>query len=74
MFVCFLISAISGLLFLFAPKGPRAGWYQFENLGRDDLRDIHFIFGILMILFGLIHFVLHWNWIVAMTKSIFKKM
>lgn len=74
MLICFLVSAISGVFLLFSPKGPRAGWYKvIEGGRRGDLNDLHIIFGILMIVFGLIHFILHWNWIVVVTKSFFKR-
>jgi len=73
MFVCFLITAISGILFLLFPEGRRSGWYQIGGLTKGELKDFHTIFGILMIIFGAIHFLLHWRWIVAMTKSFFKK-
>jgi len=73
MFISFLISAISGILFLFFPIGPRAGWYEIFGLSRGELRNIHVIFGILMVILGTIHFLLHWKWIVVMTKSFFKK-
>jgi hypothetical protein len=69
--VCFLVLSVSGVCFLFIPAGPRAGWRQAGNF-RGDLRDIHTIFGILMIVYGVIHFLLHWKWIVAMTKSFLK--
>ncbi len=73
MFICFLITAISGILFLFFSEGRRSGWYQIGGLTKDELKDFHTIFGILMIIFGTIHFLLHWRWIVAMTKSFFQK-
>jgi hypothetical protein len=73
MLVCFVITAISGILFLFFPKGPRAGWYEIEEFHKRDLIEIHTFFGILMTLFGLIHFLLHLKWIVTMTKNLLKK-
>ncbi len=73
MFICFLITAISGILFLLFPEGRRSGWYQIGGFTKGELKDFHTIFGILMIIFGTIHFLLHWRWIVTMTKSFFKK-
>jgi len=71
MLVCFLVLAVSGIWFLFIPAGPRAGGRQAGNF-RGDLRDIHTIFGILIIACGIIHFLLHWKWVVAMTKNFLK--
>jgi cytochrome b subunit of formate dehydrogenase len=73
MLVCFVITAISGMLFLFFPKGPRAGWYEIGSFNKGDLNTLPKYFGILMILFVLIHFLLHLKWIVTMTKNLFKK-
>jgi cytochrome b561 len=73
MLVCFVITAISGMLFLFFPKGPRAGWYEIGSFNKGDLNALHKYFGILTILFVLIHFLLHLKWIVTMTKNLFKK-
>jgi hypothetical protein len=73
MLVCFVITAISGMLLLFFPKGPRVGWYEVGGFHKRDLIEIHTFFGILMILFGLIHFLLHLKWIVTMTKNLLKK-
>jgi len=69
MFICFLVSAIYGVSFLTSPRGPRAGWHQLEGIKIGDLRDIHIVFGVLMILFVIIHFILHLDWIITMTKS-----
>jgi len=73
MFICFLFSAISGILFLFIPKGPGAGWYRLEILERGNLKDFHIIFGVLMIVLGLIHFILHLKWVIAITKDFLGK-
>ena len=72
LLVCFFVTAISGILFLSIPKGPKTGWYQIGGWYKTDLRDFHAIFGILMIVFGVIHFLLHLSWIVAMTRHFFK--
>ena len=73
MLICFLGSVISGVLFLFFPEGRRFGWHEIGGLTKRELKDFHTIFGILMIIFLTFHFFLHWRWIVAMTKSFFKK-
>jgi len=73
MFVCFLVIAGSGIMFLFFPTGPRARYYNLGIWNRGEVREIHTIFGILMIIFAIIHFVLHWKWIIATTKNFFQK-
>jgi len=42
--ICFLVSAISGVLLLFSPKGPRAGWYEIGGFNKGDLNDVHLEF------------------------------
>jgi len=37
MLICFLVSAISGVLLLFSPKGPRAGWYKVIEGGGGEI-------------------------------------
>jgi hypothetical protein len=70
--ICFLVAAIFGVLLL-PPKGPRAGWYEIGGFNKGDLNDVHKYFGVLTILFGLIHFLLHPKLIATMTKNLFKK-
>jgi TRAP-type uncharacterized transport system fused permease subunit len=60
--ISFAIVAVTGIL-----KFPALG-------GRmRDYVPLHDWSGIIMAVLVLIHLVLHWNWIVAMTKSFFKK-
>jgi len=73
MFVCFLVSAVSGILLFIFLTGPRASWYEIGGFNKGDLKHVHEYFGILTILFVLIYFLLHLKWIVTMTKNLFKK-
>jgi len=75
MTIAFVITAISGLvIFFFLPSGVKQGSYQtFLGIIKGTWSTIHDRSGILFILLGLIHFILHWNWIVAMTKNLSKK-
>jgi heme/copper-type cytochrome/quinol oxidase subunit 4 len=74
MALCFLIVAISLILFLFYPSGPRGRWQQTANIfGGCGLKQVHSIFGILMVLFVIFHFILHWKWIVLMAKNLLRK-
>ena len=75
-FISFLVTAITGLLiFFFLPSGERNGGVHntLLGLGRHDWGDIHDWAGIIMIIFAVLHIVLHWNWIVVMTKNLFKR-
>ncbi|PIN70616.1 hypothetical protein COV93_00730 [Candidatus Woesearchaeota archaeon CG11_big_fil_rev_8_21_14_0_20_43_8] len=76
MGISFLISAVTGLImFFFLPSGVKQGRYQiFLGITKDAFGNVHSYAGIAMALFVLLHFILHWNWIVCMTKNIlFKK-
>jgi hypothetical protein len=73
----FLVVGISGIYFLFLTTGGYEG-------GQNPLWDPGFIFsrttwdlihtwsGVLMIVSGLIHFAIHWRWVVNMTKRFFQ--
>jgi len=73
-FISFFVTAISGLVIkIFMPSGVRQGRLQ-EYLGiqKATWSQIHDWFGILLIIFVIIHIALHWNWISDMTKNISK--
>ncbi len=74
-FISFLITSITGLIiFFFLPNGIRQGRFQeFFWITKDFWNFIHIWSGILMIVLVIIHFILHWDWIVCMTKNIFSK-
>lgn len=73
-FVSFLITAISGLAIkFFMPSGVRQGRYQeFMGMQKGAWSEIHDVSGILFILLVLIHLILHWDWMVCMTRNFFK--
>ena len=76
----FIAATVSGLVLLTAGSG---GGYQGGRnpaysrelwlFTRFQWKDIHNWSGILMALGVLGHLVLHWNWMVCMTKNIFKR-
>jgi hypothetical protein len=71
----FLAAAITGLvLFFFLPGGVRQGRLQ-EFLGviKETWSGVHTWAGIAMIVLSVVHLILHWNWIMCMTKSLLKK-
>jgi len=75
MLLSFIVTAITSfVIFFFLPSGVRQGRYQeFFGVTKDVWSAIHVWFGMAMILIVILHFVLHWNWIVCMTKTIFKR-
>lgn len=70
----FVITAFSGLAIkFFMPSGIRQGRFQeFLGMEKGIWSEIHDWFGILFIVFVLVHLVLHWDWIICMTKNIFR--
>ena len=74
--VSFLVTAITGLaIMIFLPPGEGNGGvhnYLF-GYGRHDWGAIHDWAGVAMTIAVIIHLVLHWSWIVNMTKGLFKK-
>lgn len=75
MFLSFLVTAVTGLvIFFFLPSGVKQGGYQeFLGIIKGTWSTVHDWAGIVMLVFVLIHFILHWKWIITMTKNLFKK-
>jgi len=72
--VSFAVAALSGLAIkFFMPSGVRQGRLQdFLGIQKGVWSKIHDWSGILLIVFVLMHLILHWDWIVCMTKNIFQ--
>ncbi|PIU80871.1 MAG: hypothetical protein CO140_00685 [Candidatus Moranbacteria bacterium CG_4_9_14_3_um_filter_40_7] len=70
----FILTALSGLAIkLFMPGGVRQGRSQeFLGIQKEVWSEIHDWAGILLIILVIIHFILHWEWVVGMTKNIFQ--
>lgn len=71
----FLVTAVSGIYFLFLPAsyngGRTAGWdpnFLFSRLTWDI---IHTWGAVVMILAALVHFAIHWRWVVNVTRRFF---
>jgi len=73
-FIFFFINAVSGLaMLIFMPSGVRQGRLQeFLGIQKAFWLETHNWSGIILIILIIIHFILHWEWIVYMTKNIFK--
>lgn len=77
LFIGGVITALSGLYFLFLPVGGYMGgrnpMYGIVILfTRHTWGDIHIWASIVVLAFGALHIPLHWKWIVSMTKRAVK--
>ncbi|MCJ7702491.1 MAG: DUF4405 domain-containing protein [Anaerolineales bacterium] len=77
LFVAGVITALSGIYFLFLPvggyQGGRNPMYGIIILfGRHTWGDIHIWAGVAIMALGAIHIPLHWKWIVSMTRRAVK--
>jgi cytochrome b subunit of formate dehydrogenase len=76
--ISFIVVALSGVILFFAGSGGYQGGrnprYAQEVMGVSRLlwKDLHDWSGIAMMGGVLLHLVLHWKWIVCMTRNIFK--
>ena len=74
MFISFLVTAITGLILkFFLSSGKRSGQNEFLGIIKGNWELVHDWIGILLIFIVIIHIVLHWNWIVSMTRGLFKR-
>jgi hypothetical protein len=67
--VSFIICAISSVYFLIFPASGSAGQVFIFNKTTWDL--IHTWSGVLMIMTALLHFGLHWKWVVNISSKMF---
>jgi hypothetical protein len=79
LFIGALVASVSGIYFLFLPvggyQGGRNPMYGVKVLfERSTWDDLHTWGGIVMIAAAAIHIIIHWDWIVRMTKRIVKEL
>lgn len=72
----FLLTAASGIYFLFAPSGGiqggrNAGWDPGFLFSRTTWDLVHTWAGVVLIGASVVHFWIHWHWVKNMTKWIF---
>jgi len=72
-----LIASLSGLYFLYFPSGGYQGgrnpYYNIQVLfSRHTWDDLHMWGGVVMIAVAMIHLILHWSWVVNMTRRMLK--
>jgi cytochrome b subunit of formate dehydrogenase len=74
--VSFLLTAVSGIYFLFAPSGgfqggSNPGWDPMFLFSRTTWDLIHTWAGVVFIGAAVVHFWIHWRWIKTMTQQSF---
>jgi hypothetical protein len=68
-----LVSALTGIYFLFLPSGGYQGGRNPDYgatlfFARATWTDIHTWSGVAMVVVGIVHLVLHWRWVAEMLK------
>ncbi|OGO14806.1 MAG: hypothetical protein A2Z14_06155 [Chloroflexi bacterium RBG_16_48_8] len=75
--VSFVLTAISGIYFLFAPTGgfqggQNVGWDPGFLFSRTTWDLIHTWAGVVLIVAAVVHFAIHWRWIKNVTTRFFQ--
>jgi hypothetical protein len=70
--ISFLITAISGVYLFFVPGGSHGVPDPVIFFTRTTWDLIHTWAGILMIVAGVIHFAIHWRWVIKVSVKMFK--
>lgn len=70
----FLLTAISGMYFLFFPSGRSGIPDPGLILSRSTWDIVHTWSGIVLIAAGIFHFAIHWQWVAKVTRRIFTPM
>ena len=75
VFVGAVIAGLTGIYFLFVTSGGyNGGRNAFYNVtilfGRETWEEFHLWGGLLMILAVAVHFLIHWRWVVSMTRRV----
>jgi cytochrome b subunit of formate dehydrogenase len=74
--ICLIVVAISGLvLYLaFVSGEPKIGrTVTFLGTHKSDWQPWHNYFGLAMLVLLILHLILHFGWLMSMTKSLFDK-
>jgi cytochrome b subunit of formate dehydrogenase len=71
--ISFVLTAISGVYFLFAPSGRRVvdPMILFSRATWDL---IHTWAGVVLVSVALIHFIIHWRWVANVSRKMFKSL
>jgi hypothetical protein len=80
--IAFAVAAISGVVLLFAVAGGGGGYHGGRNRGyaasvpslsRWFWKDLHDWSAVLAVIAVLGHFVLHWDWLTCMTRTLLRR-
>ncbi len=69
--ISFLVTALSGVYFLFVPGG-RGAVDPLFLFTRQTWDMLHTWGGVVLIIAAVEHFIIHWNWIVKVSRSVAK--
>jgi hypothetical protein len=70
----FLVTAITGMYLLFVPGGPQAAATDPVILFSRSTWDlIHSWSGVLLTLSAVVHFAIHWGWVVKVTRKLWTR-
>lgn len=74
--ISFLLTAVSGVYFLFVPAGgfqggANPGWDPGFLMSRTTWDIVHTWSGVTLILAALAHFIIHWGWIAKVSTRMF---
>lgn len=74
MLLSFLVTSITGGILFFLPSGVKQGRFQeFMGIEKQVFSSVHDRIGLLLIILVVVHFLLHWKWLVVMTKNLWQK-
>ena len=79
LFIGAVVSALSGIYFLFLPSGGYQGGrnplYNIQILfARQTWDDLHTWGGVAMIIAAIVHLGIHWSWVVNMTRRAWREL
>ena len=69
--ITFIIAFVTGII-KWPTLLPKLG-ISYSSLPMAKLTRLHDVSGLIMGLLVFVHLILHWKWIVVMTKSLFKR-
>ena len=74
MLIVFVICAVTGFVLWYAfPSGSGGGWSVFLGLAKHDWITIHDYSSLILTVTIVIHFVINFNWLIQVTKRIFRR-
>ena len=69
----YIVDIVLGISFLAVAVTGMIRYFRLFGFRRADLANLHDLAGIIFVVLAAVHFVLHYRWIIVMTKNLFKK-